>query len=270
MKVSETLSSVDRQLLSVASRSERQRPGCSMTAGGSPITIDPAGVRREVVDLPLHALAVHRGHRRLVVDELAVVVGEAAPVGLRPEQHDVGLQLLHLLTRPVLERLAVGARPAVHHPRRHVGGRAALADQEVGRVAVPLGQLVERRHPLPRVRVADQHQRLVAVGVAARAERPVVVDLEVLALAEVGDVGAEVEQRRLEVGRDLVAVLAALTDACTSATTGSWLNRASGPSGLLPERSEAVIGGPPPLSSLLDRPRWPPASIGRVRTTTAG
>ena len=39
MKTSETLSSLDRQVFSEASRSERHRPGWTTTAGGSPMTI---------------------------------------------------------------------------------------------------------------------------------------------------------------------------------------------------------------------------------------
>ena len=64
MKASETLSSSDRQLFSVASRSDRHRPGCSDDGGRVADHDHPVGVRREVVDLPLHALAVHRRHRR--------------------------------------------------------------------------------------------------------------------------------------------------------------------------------------------------------------
>ena len=57
------------------------------------------------------------------------------------------------------------------------------------------------------MRVADQDQGPVAVRVAARAQRPVLVDLEVLALPHVGPVLVEVEQRGLEPRRDVEPVL---------------------------------------------------------------
>ena len=82
----------------------------------------PVGERREPVDLAGHPSPYISTMPVEVGDVLAVLALETVGVGLRAEHHDVGLQLLDLGDRPVLEGLAQHGRAgAVVEPRRDVG-----------------------------------------------------------------------------------------------------------------------------------------------------
>ena len=133
-----------------------------------------------------------------------VAVEDAVDRGRRRDHDQVGVDRLDLVDHPVLEVGAVGERlVGVERGDRDVRGGALRLHEVVRRPVAGVDDPAEGRDPGPGVRVADHHDGPVAVAVRAQLADVLLV----VAVADVGDRVAQVEQVGGEVARHRALVL---------------------------------------------------------------
>ena len=153
-RTSRTTASATSSCRSPSTHSGRadSRPGSRSRPSGSPMTTLPDGLSVCAAEATPSTPA--RANGRLLLGDVS------------PDQRDLRPKLTDLSDRPAVPLLA----SPFAAPRRPLGGRASEPQQRHDRPVVAPGHLDDRRQPHHRVRVAHEHEHLLARRVADAAD----------------------------------------------------------------------------------------------------